>query len=46
MLVGAGMMSCRILKRLKIKQRGADEYHGVGGPLSVEDIRIKLRYFR
>ena len=29
-------------KKSENQQRGADEYHGVGGPLSVEDIRIKL----
>ena len=29
-------------KKAENQQRGADEYHGVGGPLSVEDIRIKL----
>ena len=35
-------MSCHILSKAENQERGENEFHGVGGPLSVSDQRIQL----
>ena len=39
--VGVGTMSCPLFKRCEDQERGEDDYHGVGGPLSVSNMRIQ-----
>ena len=34
---GTGIRSCRTSRRRENQTRGADEFHGVGGPLHVSD---------